>query len=273
MAATGNRIQGRSCLIVGGTGGIGLACARRFVDEGARVVVTGFGDPDDLEMPDGVTRLVADATLGSDVARMYDEAMRALGGRLDILLHVAGISGRRFGDGPLHECSDEGWESVMAANARSVFFTNRRAAQIMLVQERDDAGLRGSIVNVGSVLAESPSPEFFGTIGYAASKGAIRSLTLSAAAKYAEQCVRFNLIEPGLIDTPMADRAIRNPAIRVYLISKQPLVAGPGLPSDVAEAALYLSEPASRFVTGAIHPVDGGWRLADGQIPRSGLDD
>ena len=270
---SGSRLQGRACVIVGGTGGIGRACARRFVDEGARVVVVGLGGPDDgleADAPVGLAgRIEGDASQPVEVALIFTEAVRMLGGRIDVLVHVAGISGRRFGDGPLHECSDDGWERVMGANARSTFLTNREAVRLMLGQEIDGGGLRGSIVNVGSVLSESPSPHHFGTVAYAASKGAVRSLTLTSASRYAADRIRFNLIEPGLIDTPMAARAVSDAEIRAYLETKQPMAGGAGAADDVAEAALYLCEPASRFVTGVVLAVDGGWRLSDGQLARN----
>ncbi len=258
---------------MGGTGGIGLACARRFLDEGARVVIAGLPSnmpdylPEDLGPADRCQALEVDATEALLVQRLFDQTISWLGGRIDVLVHVAGLSGRLFGDGPLHECTEEGWERVMAANVRSVFLTNREAVRRMIGQPRDEANLRGSVINVGSVLSESPSPKFFGTVAYASSKGAVRSLTLAAAASYAEQGLRFNLVEPGLIDTPMAARAVENPHIRVYLGTKQPLQGGPGSARDVAEAILYVSEPSTRFVTGSVLPVDGGWRLADGQFP------
>lgn len=267
------RLANRTCLIVGGTGGIGLAAASRFLQEGARVVVAGLPpglQADDLEAVgpgDRLAQVSLDASRADEVAGLFAEAVPRLGGRLDVLLHVAGASGRRLGDGPLHECTEGGWEGVMALNARSVFLTNREAVRLMRGQEPDPSGLRGSIVNVGSVLAESPAPAFFGTVAYAASKGAVRSLTISAAARYAAEKIRFNLVEPGLIATPMAARAASDPAILAYLAAKQPMAEGPGLARDVAEAALYLCEPASRFVTGAILSVDGGWRVSEGQIP------
>ena len=95
----------------------------------------------------------------------------------------------------------------MRINAYGVFLTNREAVRIMLTQPLDAAGLRGTVVNVGSVLDRSPSPAHFGTLAYAASKGAVRALTLAAAARYAPDRIRFNLLAPGLIDTPMAARA------------------------------------------------------------------
>jgi NAD(P)-dependent dehydrogenase (short-subunit alcohol dehydrogenase family) len=265
------RLDGRTCLIVGGTSGIGLASARRFLREGARVVVGGrplekAGPALDQLTPLGPAwEYPLELAKGeAEVARLFEFALNVLGGRLDILLHVAGISGRRFGDGPLHECSNDGWERVMQINTSGVFLTNRAAVRSMLEQPLDATGLRGTVVNVGSVLDRAPSPTHFGTIAYAASKGAVRALTLAAAAQYAPSRIRFNLLAPGLIDTPMAARAATDAQIRSYLAAKQPMAGGPGSPDDVAEAALYLCEPASRFVTGAELVADGGWCVSEG---------
>jgi NAD(P)-dependent dehydrogenase (short-subunit alcohol dehydrogenase family) len=260
-------------VIVGGTGGIGLATARRFLAEGARVVVSGKTPQ---ECDDARARLAglgpfeaiaADVTHPEDVAALFSAARAYLGGRLDVLFHVAGISGRRFGDAPLHECSLEGWDAVLLANARGVFLTNREAVRQMRSQPLDDLGLRGTVLNMGSVLAWSPSPDDFGTYAYAASKGAVQAMTLAAAARYARERVRFNLIAPGLIDTPMAARATGNPSIHAYLATKQPMAGGPGTADDCAAAALYLCEPASRFVTGTVLTIDGGWCVSEGQRP------
>jgi NAD(P)-dependent dehydrogenase (short-subunit alcohol dehydrogenase family) len=262
---------------VGGTGGIGLATAERFLAEGARVVVSGKTAE---EASTALSRLgqigpvqsdQADVSDEDSVVGLFDRAVAWLGGRLDVLVHVAGISGRRFGDGPLDSCSVEGWETVMGVNARGVFLTNREAVRRMLIQEPEanpdaSVGLRGAVVNVGSVLARSPAPAHFGTIAYAASKGAVESLTRAAAARYASDGIRINLIAPGLIETPMATRAVNDPAIRHYLRTKQPMAGGPGSARDVAEAALVLAEPANRFLTGVVLEVDGGWSLSDGQL-------
>jgi NAD(P)-dependent dehydrogenase (short-subunit alcohol dehydrogenase family) len=260
------RLEARNCLIVGGTSGIGLAAARRFLEEGARVVVAGreheIGSSalEQLAASGALWGFAIDLAEGEPaVAQLVEFGLNHLGGRLDVLLHVAGISGRKLGDAPLDECSNEAWEHVMKVNAQGAFLTNREAARRMLKQSLDSDGLRGTIVNVGSVLDRSPAPEHFGTIAYAASKGALRAMTLAAAARYAPDRIRFNLIVPGLIDTPMAARATNDPSIRRYLAAKQPLAGGPGATDDVAEAALYLCEPASRFVTGTELVIDGGW--------------
>ncbi|MBX6315413.1 MAG: SDR family oxidoreductase [Isosphaeraceae bacterium] len=267
------RLDGRTGLIIGGTGGIGLATARRFLEEGARVVVTGHqpaeveAAQEELGQLGPAWAIVADVAMAGFAEPLFDQAIAALGGRLDVLFHVAGISGRRFGDGHLHDCTDEGWDRVLEINARGVFLTNREAVRRMLAQPLDEFGLRGTVLNMGSVLGWSPSPTFFGTYAYAASKGAVLAMTLGAAARYAPDRIRFNLIAPGLIATPMAARAVADPAIRAYLKTKQPLANGPGQADDVAAAALYLCEPAARFVTGAVLPVDGGWCVCEGQYP------
>jgi NAD(P)-dependent dehydrogenase (short-subunit alcohol dehydrogenase family) len=257
---------------VGGTSGIGLATARRFLEEGAQVLVCGRSWETVAELqaefqPARGWALPADATNPTQVDGLFQQALTFFSGRLDILFHVAGISGRRFGDAALHECTIEGWDTVLEANARSMFLTNRAAVGQMLAQPLDDHGLRGTVLNMGSVLGWSPAPDYFGTFAYAASKGAIRAMTLNAAARYARDRVRFNLIAPALIETPMAGRAVGDPAIRAYLAAKQPMAGGPGTPEDCAEAALYLCEPASRFLTGVVLNVDGGWCVCEGQVP------
>ena len=264
------RLEGKTCLIVGGTSGIGLATARRFLGEGARVVVVGVSPEAgrvahaELSPIGPVWELLADVKSHTEVMGMFEQAVEYLGRRLDVLFHVAGISGRKFGDGPLHECTDDAWDRVMETNAQGAFLTNREAVRWMLDQPIDEAGLRGTVLNMGSVLADAPVPEHFGTVAYAASKGAVRALTRTAAARYAPDRIRFNLIAPGLIETPMAARAIGDPEIRHYLAAKQPMVGGPGSADDCAEAALYLCEPASRFVTGIELIVDGGWCISEG---------
>jgi NAD(P)-dependent dehydrogenase (short-subunit alcohol dehydrogenase family) len=267
------RLDGRNCLIVGGTSGIGLASARRFLDEGARVVVAGQSQDvgcaaqEELAARGSVWHFELDLAVGeSEAARLFEFVFDVLGGRLDVLLHTAGISGRRFGDAALHECTTEAWDTVMRINAFGSFLTNRKAVQCMLLQPLDSCGVRGTVVNVGSVLDRSPSPKHFGTLAYAASKGVVRALTLAAAARYAPDRIRFNLVVPGLIDTPMAARAVTDVRVQPYLRSKQPIAGGPGNAMDVAEAALYLCEPTSRFITGAELVVDGGWCVSEGAL-------
>jgi NAD(P)-dependent dehydrogenase (short-subunit alcohol dehydrogenase family) len=259
------RLANKRCLIVGGTTGIGLAAARRFLEEGARLVIAG------RSADSGAAAQAALAALGpmlyvpcnaahpEQVERLFAESVASLGG-LDVLYHVAGISGRRYGDGPLHECTYEGWQATLDANLTSTFLTNRAALRHFLAQ-----GQGGVILNMASVLGWSPSPRHFDTCAYTATKGGIIALSRLAAARYALDGVRVNVLAPGLVDTPMSTRAVGDPAIRHFLQTKQPLGPGPGRPEDCADAAVFLCGDEARFVTGVVLPVDGGWCVSDGQ--------
>lgn len=249
-------LDGKRCLIVGGTTGIGLAAARRFLAQGALVAVAGRspakGAAALAELP-GAAYFAADASVEADVDRLFHEATERLGG-LDVLYHVAGVSGRSFGDGALHTCPLDGWRQTIDANLQSVFLTNRAAVRRFLAQGRP-----GAILNMASVLGFSPSARYFDTAAYAATKGGIIALSRAAAARYAADRIRVNVIAPALIDTPMAARAVGDDAIRAYLRTKQPLAEGPGTPEDCAGAAVFLCSEAAGFITGAVLPVDGGW--------------
>jgi NAD(P)-dependent dehydrogenase (short-subunit alcohol dehydrogenase family) len=204
--------------------------------------------------------LPCDAADPAQVEALYREAVAFLGG-LDVLYHVAGISGRRHGDGPLHECTDAGWEATLDANLKSTFLTNRAAVRHFLGQHQP-----GVILNMASVLGFAPSPRYFDTCAYTATKGGIIAMSRLAAARYAPDGIRVNLIAPGLIDTPMATRAAQDPIIRGFLRTKQPLAAGPGRPEECSDAAVFLCSDEARFITGVVLPVDGGWCVSEGQF-------
>jgi NAD(P)-dependent dehydrogenase (short-subunit alcohol dehydrogenase family) len=258
------RLHHKRCLIVGGTTGLGLAAARRFLEEGAALVVSGRSAEKgaaalaELEPLGPVGFVVSDASDAGQVDGLFAAACERLGG-LEAIYHVAGISGRRYGDGPLHECTDAGWQATIDANLKCVFLTNRAAVRHFI---RHGGGV---ILNMASVLAFAPSPRYFDTCAYAATKGGIIALSREAAARYAADGVRVNVIAPGLVDTPMASRAVADPAVRGFLRTKQPLWRGPGRPEDCADAAVFLCSDESRFVTGAVLTVDGGWCVSEGQ--------
>jgi len=126
-------------------------------------------------------------------------------GRLDGLYNVAGISARKFGDGPLHECTEEGWHAVMEINVASQYRMCREALRVMLTQKpHSENGQRGVILNMASILGLHPEPKHFSAIAYAAGKGAIISMTRTAAAYYAKNKIRMNVIAPALVRTPMS---------------------------------------------------------------------
>jgi NAD(P)-dependent dehydrogenase (short-subunit alcohol dehydrogenase family) len=259
-----DRLTGKRCLIVGGTSGIGLAAARLFLAEGAKLVVVGR-DPPEAEqvravlVKEGPAHVVAaDVTKTDAVVRVMSAVVSQMGG-LDVLFHVAGGSGRQAGDGALHECTDDGWTATLDLNLKSVFLTNRAAVRQLLAQRTG-----GAIVNTSSVLAFAPSPRHFDTCAYTAAKGAIIALSRQAAARYAAERIRVNVLAPGLTDTPMAARAVKDSAIAAYLRTKQPVVFGPISPQACAEAAVFLCSDAAGSITGTVLPVDGGWCVSEG---------
>lgn len=261
----GARLKDKRCLIVGGTTGLGFAAARRFVEEGAWLIIAGRSVENGamaVEALGGAHRVqfcACDAGDPTQVQLLFEHVRDQMGG-LDVLYHVAGISGRRQGDGPLHLCTDDGWHATIDANLKSVFLTNRAAVRHFL-----EARQAGVILNMASVLAFSPAPKYFDTYAYAATKGGIIAMSREAAARYAPDKIRINVIAPGLIDTPMAARACQDESIRRYLQAKQPLSGGPGQPADCADAAVFLCSDEARFVTGTVLTIDGGWCVSEGQ--------
>jgi NAD(P)-dependent dehydrogenase (short-subunit alcohol dehydrogenase family) len=127
-------------------------------------------------------------------------------------------------------------------------------------------GHGGSILNMGSVLGYSPSPQFFSTHAYAATKAAAIGFTQSCAAYYAKDNIRFNLLAPALVETPMAQRAANDDIILDFIKHKQPLDGGRiGKSTDLDEAAIYFLSKGSSFATGQILSIDGGWSVSEGR--------
>ena len=259
-------LEGKCTVVMGGTSGLGLSAAKAFIAAGSRVIAVGLGSGDAKglfgELRASARVVWSDATLPETAPKAIEECLSAFGG-FNALYHVAGGSGRRWGDGPLHEITDEGWRKTLELNLTTVFYSNRAAARQFLLQKTG-----GAILNLASVLAWSPSPTHFATQAYATAKSAIIGLTRSCAAMYAPQGIRFNALAPGLVETPMAQRAVRDPEIMTFIKSKQPLDGGRiGCPADLDAAAIYFLSDASRFTTGQVLAVDGGWSVTEGQLP------
>jgi NAD(P)-dependent dehydrogenase (short-subunit alcohol dehydrogenase family) len=265
-AGSMSRLAQKVIVVIGGTGGIGLSAARAFASEGARLIVVGR-DRERVtaagqELGEAVRGMVGDAAESGTADRAVALAVEVFG-RLDGLYHVAGGSGRRMGDGPLHAASDEGWRETLRINLDSVFYSNRAAVNRFLEQ-----GGSGTVLNLGSVLGSSPSPRYFATCAYAAAKAAIEGMTRTSAACYADRDIRFNVLAPALVATPMSGRAQEDAAIMSFIRGKQPLDGGRiGRPEDLDAAAVFFMSDESRFTTGQTLHVDGGWGVTEGQQP------
>lgn len=254
------RLRRKAIVIIGGTSGLGLSAARAFLREGAQIVFVGRTAAKvrsaARELGSSATGLTGDAADAATAPKAIQLAIRNYG-RFDGLYHVAGGSGRSRGDGRLHEITDAGWAYTVEENLTSLFHSNRAAVCQFLKQ-----GTGGTVLNLSSVLAWSPSPKHFSSHAYVASKAAILGLTRSCAASYAADNIRFNALAPGLVATPMSGRAQANDDIMKFIGAKQPLDGGRiGAPEDLDGAAVWLMSDAAKFVTGQIIAVDGGWSV------------
>jgi NAD(P)-dependent dehydrogenase (short-subunit alcohol dehydrogenase family) len=261
---TPRALENKVIVIIGGTTGLGLSAAAACVRAGAKVVVVGR-DRDNAKaaasnLGPTARSLSGDASDSDTAPKSIDFALATFNG-FHGLYHVAGGSGRKAGDGPLHEISDDGWSFTLQLNLTSLFYSNRAAAQQFIKQ-----GGGGSILNMGSVLGYSPSPKHFATHAYSTTKAAVIGMTRAAAAYYAPHNIRFNVLAPALVETPMSRRAVGDPEIVKFIESKQPLDGGRvGLSSDLDAAVVYFLSDGSKFTTGQVLAVDGGWDVSEGQ--------
>lgn len=259
-----NGLQGKVIVLSGSTG-IAARTALLAGREGAKIFIVSRTEGNCRALAEEVSAagsrcefLAVDLTEAKSAEKVMGAAVEAFG-RIDALYNVAGISGRKWGDGPVHECTEEGWDATLDTNVKSMFFLCGAAIRQMLRQDLAPDGQRGCILNMASVLGFSPSPRFFSTHAYAASKGAILGMTKSMAAFYAPDKIRINAIAPALVRTPMSARAQENPDILDLMKTKQPLAEDLIDADDVAAASLFLLGQQSRMITGDVLNVDGGW--------------
>jgi len=262
------RLEGKVAIITGGASGIGQACAERFAQEGADVVV---GDLDEARAAETLalvkalgqraTFLRTDTSVEADCEALAAHAEREFG-QIDVLVAAAGISHALYVSGAEPAAPREGaerpsiltkpteyWERVLSVNLTGVMMTDRAVARRMIA-----AGRPGSIINIASGAAKIPLP---GSAEYCVSKAGVWMLTKVLALEVAAQKIRVNAIGPGFIETPMT-ASMRSDERRV-----QQLIAGTplgrlGTPLDIANTALFLASEESSFFTGEIIFPDGG---------------
>ena len=257
-------LSDKKIVIIGGTTGIGLSAAKAFINEGANVVVVGRNednvDKAGKDLGKSSLSISADARQADTAQNAIEECVKKFGG-FDGLYHVAGGSGRKMGHGPLHELTLDGWSKTFELNLTSLMLSNQAAIKKFLALKKS-----GTILNMSSVLGFSPSPKHFATHAYASAKAGIIGFSKSIASYYASNNIRVNVIAPALVETPMAQRAASDKQIISFIQTKQPLDSGRiSEPADLDGLAVYFMSDQSKYTTGQVVAVDGGWTISEGQ--------
>lgn len=245
------KLDGRIAVVTGGASGLGRACADKFAEEGARVVVADIqeeaGEAAAKEL--GGVFVKVDVSDPDSVEAMVAKTVEQCG-RIDVLMNNAGIDGA---PGITGSSSVENWRKVMAINIDGVYYGMRFALPVMVEQGG------GVILNTASTVGCNAIP---GLPAYSASKGGVIQLSKAAAIEYADKKIRVNAICPAVVETPMVLALIANsPNPEVARRGFETMNPMPGLVTQdaVAKAALFLVCDDSDFITAVALPVDGGY--------------
>jgi NAD(P)-dependent dehydrogenase (short-subunit alcohol dehydrogenase family) len=247
------RMDGKVALVTGGSSGLGLAIAKAFVAEGAKVVVTGrrAAELEAAAKAIGAVAVPGDARDPDTAARAVAACVERFGG-LTTLVNNAGV----IGNGTVEKTSREEWDRIVSISVGGTFETTRAAIPAL----RAGAANGASVLNFSSVAGNRP---FGGLTAYCVAKAAVEMMTKCLALELAPDRIRVNAMAPGVIVTNLhtVTGAVADyPAFLERGKTTHPL-GFVGAPDDAAELALFLSSDAARWITGAIVPLDGGRAL------------
>ncbi|TFZ07747.1 SDR family NAD(P)-dependent oxidoreductase [Ramlibacter humi] len=248
-------LQGRVCIVTGGSQGIGEACARRFAKDGAIPVIADVSRDRGEALAKELGGLFVACDVGDKVQvdTLVAETVRRYG-RLDVLVNNAGI----FKASDFLEVSEADFDAVLRVNLKGSFLVGQAAAR-----EMAKAG-RGSIVNMSSVNGVLAIPTI---ASYNVSKGGINQLTRVMALALADKGIRVNAVAPGTIATELAAKAVlTSDEQRSRIMSRTPMKRL-GEPSEIADAVAWLASDAASYVTGEIVVVDGGRMTLNYTVP------
>ena len=258
MNSTAKRFSGKVALVTGGNSGIGLATALSFARQGAAVVIAarrkkeGREAVSEVESEGGQALFVeTDVSDGQSCKNLVERTMERFG-RLDFAFNNAGVSGRGI---PTADFSEDAWNQTIAVNLDGVFLCMKYQIPAML------ASGGGAIVNNASVAGLNGAA--VPGCAYVASKHGVVGLTKAAAAEYADQGIRINVVCPAVIRTPMAEAAFADPVFRKTTYD-QHAIGRVGEPEEVASAVIFLCSEDASFLTGIALPIDGGFMLFTG---------
>jgi len=245
-------LKDKVAIITGAASGIGLAAARRFVAEGAKVVVADVQDASrevgEMTKQGGEALFVqADVSSEPQVDRLIERTVAAYG-RLDVLVNCAGVELSK----KITDTSEAEWDRLMSVNLKGVFLCSRAAIPVM---QRNG----GVIVNVASELGLVGGSEI---AAYCASKGGVVQLTKAMAIDHAGDGIRVNCVCPGPVSTPLLEAIIRassDPEEERRHIAEKTLLKRLGRPEEIANVILFLASEESSYLTGSVVAADGGW--------------
>jgi NAD(P)-dependent dehydrogenase (short-subunit alcohol dehydrogenase family) len=250
-------LEGKVCLVTGGSRGIGEAIARTFAAHGARVVVAARKPEGVAAVTDAIAKehgsdrvlgVAAHAGKEDDCTRLVKNVVEHFG-KVDVLVNNAGTN-PYFG--PMLQVEMGAWDKTFETNLKGYFWCAREVAKNCLAREAP-----GSIVNVASVAGLIGSP-LQGV--YAATKAAIISMTKTLATELAPSKIRVNAIAPGFVDTRLASAILQNDELLKHVIARTPM-GRYGTPDEIAGGALYLASDAASFLTGHTLVIDGGMTI------------
>ena len=248
-------LQGRVAIVTGGSQGIGEACARRFAQEGAQVVIADLADERGRALAAELQARYVHCDVGdkAQVDALVAEVMQAHG-RIDVLVNNAGI----FRAADFLDVPEEDFDAVLRVNLKGSFLVGQAVAR-----EMAKAG-RGSIVNMSSVNGVLAIPNI---ASYNVSKGGINQLTRAMALALADQGVRVNAVGPGTIATELAAKAVLTSEEAKNKIMMRTPLKRLGEPSEIADVVAFLASDASSYITGEIIMVDGGRMALNYTVP------
>ncbi len=244
------RFENKNVLITGGNSGIGLATAKAFIQEGAKVVITGRNaetlSSAQKELGPSLLAFRSDVSNHEDLNQLFTQIQSQLG-RLDVVFINAGISNSN----PIEKVTEEIFDQLVNTNFKAAFFTAQKSIPLM--------SQGGSLIFNASVLSVLGFP---GSNIYSATKAAVRSLARSFSSEFLAQGIRANVVSPGPVDTPIWERNSGVPADqkekRKLALSEHVPMKRLGTPEDIANAVLFLASNESAFIAGSDLFVDGG---------------
>jgi NAD(P)-dependent dehydrogenase (short-subunit alcohol dehydrogenase family) len=244
------RLEGKTAIVTGSTKGIGLAIARAFVREGARVVVNSRHADDCAavarDLGAAATSIAADLAGSDEVRRLAREALDALGGAVDVLVNNAG----QPRVAPSEALPEDDYRYTLDLNLNGYFVLSQEIARGMLARRS------GAIVNISSMNGSVPFPQ---RLAYCVSKAGLNMMTKVLAIEWAARGIRVNAIAPGYVETEFIMGLAQKGILDLRALAGRTPMGRLGASEEIAEAAVFLASPAASFITGEILTIDGGW--------------